>query len=657
MSYEAFDQSHFGNDQRLFNIRKNSVFIYKNPLCFIPVLFIIIVNIEGIILMSGRKVAIYARVSTEHEAQISALENQIQYYDQILSRHPDWELYERYIDEGITGTSVNKRKNFQCMLQDAEAGRFDLIITREVSRFARNTVDTLQETRKLRKLGVEVWFTEDNIWTLNDEDGELRLTIMATLAQNESKKISQRVKAGQKISFQNAIPYGTGNILGYDRKGKELVINEEQAKTVKLIFQMYVNGFGLRNIKDELERRGYKTSQGKTVWHAEVIARVLDNPFYCGIVVYRKEYVPDYLEQKRVKNKGEVEQIIVEGRHEPIISKEMYYKAQKIKNERTIVKAGRTVGTQVSSSIWVKKLECACGHNFHRSKWRKDKNTGQIMYGYRCTYAVRHGTKKTRAQKGLPIEEGCDSPMFAEWKLYLMAGMILRECFGDRQRVITIANELLQSVISEPFDSEAKRKEIEQEEAKLKELNQKVSNLLDMRLTSEIDADTYQFKMHELHGEIETIKNHIEKLKPTEDEMDEEDIEKRVEMLKYTLDQKFDFDTYNIPDTVIDALIKKVVVYKDRFEWHLNLEGKQDAVIGYSVDGTMKYPKIQKTVIPCFAGSSTGSYCRGALIHSSLFLGTFEIPKDFMKKSVKIYYNSNRIFQFLEKLEIKLFLV
>lgn len=140
--------------------------------------------------MDKRVVAIYARVSTEHEAQISALGNQVQYYDEIMSRHPDWELYERYIDEGITGTSIKKRKNFLRMMEDAKLGKFDLIVTREVSRFARNTVDTLQQTRALKKLGVEVYFTEDNIWTLNDEDGELRLTIMATLAQNESKNIS-----------------------------------------------------------------------------------------------------------------------------------------------------------------------------------------------------------------------------------------------------------------------------------------------------------------------------------------------------------------------------------------------------------------------------------------------------------------------------------
>ena len=281
-------------------------------------------------MMEERRVAIYARVSTEHEAQISALENQVQYYDNLFQFHPDWKLFKRYIDEGITGTSVNKRQSFLEMMDDAKNGCFDLIVTREVSRFARNTVDTLQQTRILKKYGVEVYFTEDNIWTLNDDDGELRLTIMATLAQNESKKTSTRVKAGQMISFQNGVPYGNGNILGYDRVGREFVINEEQAKTVRMIYDMYLDGMGMRKIQFALEAAGRMTSTGLTKWYSSYISRVLNNPFYCGIIVYRKEYVPDYLEQKKVRNFGDVEQIAVEGTHEPIITKEEFEKVRKM---------------------------------------------------------------------------------------------------------------------------------------------------------------------------------------------------------------------------------------------------------------------------------------------------------------------------------------
>lgn len=197
----------------------------------------------------------------------------------MLQRHPDWELVDRYIDEGITGTSIHKRESFMRMLQDAKEKKFDLIITREVSRFVRNTVDTLQQTRTLKTYGVEVWFTEDNIWTMNDEDGELRLSIMATLAQNESKKISQRVKAGQMISFKNGVLYGNGNILGYDRVGDKLIVNKKQADTVKRIFELYLAGNGVRKIQDIMEQEGRKTATGLTRWQSGNINRVLRNPF------------------------------------------------------------------------------------------------------------------------------------------------------------------------------------------------------------------------------------------------------------------------------------------------------------------------------------------------------------------------------------------
>ena len=198
-----------------------------------------------------RRIAIYGRVSTEHEAQLSALENQLDWYKPILASRPEWTLVATYVDEGITGTSAEKRPQFQKMIKDAKKQKFDLIITREVSRFARNTVDTLQYTRELKACGVEVFFINDNIKTF-DSDGELRLTIMATLAQDESRKTSIRVKSGQQTSMENGVFYGNGNILGYDRVGKKMVINPEQAKTVRMIYDMYLDGKGLTQIKYKL---------------------------------------------------------------------------------------------------------------------------------------------------------------------------------------------------------------------------------------------------------------------------------------------------------------------------------------------------------------------------------------------------------------------
>ena len=239
---------------------------------------------------SRRTVAIYARVSTEHEAQLSAFDNQIQHYENLLALHPEWDLYKIYSDEGVTGTSIRKRKGFLQMLDDAAAGKFDLIVTREISRFARNTVDALEQLRKLKKQGVEVYFEQENIWSLK-EDCDLLLSIMASIAESESKKISERVKAGQKISFENGVLYGNGNILGYDRVGKELKINPEQAKTVRMIYDMYLDGKGMSTIKYELEAAERLTSKGLKNWDAGNISRILNNSFYCGIIKYNKEYV------------------------------------------------------------------------------------------------------------------------------------------------------------------------------------------------------------------------------------------------------------------------------------------------------------------------------------------------------------------------------
>lgn len=384
-----------------------------------------------------RKVAIYARVSTEHEAQLSALDNQVQYYDDILKKNPDWILYNKYIDEGITGTSTKKRKNFMRMMEDAKAGRFDLIVTREVSRFARNTVDTLQETRKLKNIGVEVYFIEDNIWTFNDEDGELKLTIMATLAQNESKKTSQRVKAGQMISFKNGVFYGTGNILGYNKVGKDLVVNEEQAEIVKFIYSEYLSGKGTVKIADELTKMEAQTSMGLTNWSASYVSRVLRNPFYCGTIVYRKSYIPDYLEQKPKMNYGEVEQVVVEGRHEPIISKEDFKRVQQIMDSHSKpIKLGRRQATGVAKNIWSKKLVCECGANFNRKIYHKNKN--ETTYCYVCY------NKKMKPKSR--YKDSCEVKEVQEWKLQYMAETIFRNLIQDTNNRKELYERLMKGV-------------------------------------------------------------------------------------------------------------------------------------------------------------------------------------------------------------------
>ena len=280
-----------------------------------------------------RRVVFYGRVSTEHEAQISALGNQIQWYDDQAKYHPNWNVIGKYIDEGISGTQAKKRPAFLRMIEDAHDGQFDLIVTREVCRFARNTVDTLSYTRELRNANVEVYFVEDNIWTM-DGDGELRLSLMATLAQDESRKISERVRAGQMISRKDGVIYGNGNILGYDRVGETYVINEEQAETVRMIFEMYVKGLGGRKIADELTRQHRLNSSGIVKWETANIMRIIRNASYLGRVVYNKSYSNNYLDQHRMLILDEDKYIVGEKKFEAIVDEELFERANRLRKSK-----------------------------------------------------------------------------------------------------------------------------------------------------------------------------------------------------------------------------------------------------------------------------------------------------------------------------------
>ena len=544
--------------------------------------------------MEKRMVAIYARVSTEHEAQLSALENQVQYYDDILSRHPDWKVYDQYIDEGITGTSIKKRKNFLRMIKDAEAGKFDLIVTREVSRFARNTVDTLQETRKLKKIGVEVWFTEDNIWTMNDEDGELRLTIMATLAQNESKKTSMRVKAGQMVSFQNAVPYGNGNILGYDKLPDHggYVVNPEQAETVQLIFDLYESGKGEKAISYELEKRGRLTSMGKSKWQCAGVGRILNNSFYCGIVTYRKQYVPDFLEQKKINNHGAVDKVTVQGRHEPIITIEQFEKVQKMLSEKMQLHENHIIGYRSSDSVWVRKMICGqCGKHFNRKRTHKLRGIDQ--FAMQCYTIVRNGSIKTREKKGLSTEGICTTPMVQEWKMEMMARMILAKFFTDKESILKVADEILMSGIEQEMNQRDDDKLIVLKSKKSK-LEKQLNNLLDLRLNDEISKELFIQKKEVLEKDLKSVTINIEEIELQEN-LTEEGLQIKIKELKKILRKEMDFDSNSIPHEIIEALVYKIVVNSPTdYEWYLNFV---DDKVEIKVNGTINKDSAEFTDI------------------------------------------------------------
>lgn len=513
-----------------------------------------------------RKVAIYARVSTEHEAQINALENQIQYYDNILAQHPEWELVGRYVDEGITGTSVKKRKNFLRMMEDAKNGMFSLILTREVSRFARNTVDTLQETRKLKSNGVEVYFTEDNIRTSDDTDGELRLTLMATLAQNESKKTSVRVKAGQKISFENGVLYGNGNILGYDRVGRELVVNPEQAETVKMIFNMYHDGMGCKQIAYELEKRGRVTSTGLTHWQPGTISRLLRNSFYCGKIVYRKQYVPDYLEQKKINNYDEVDKIEITGKHEPIISEELFNDCQRRLDAKTVNRLRGKHAINPPKSAYARILKCQCGSNFERRKWHKYKD-GRIRYGFECYKQKNHGSYRTRLKKGLDTTGCCTTKMFPEWKLKIVAHWLFNDLWKERDKIINRAIEMLNATIKDEnvVDYTDEVKELNK---KRKKYEEKLSNLVELRVEGDISKEVYEEKKGVFKKQIEYIDSELLK-RDVKNSAIVSNVKTQIQLLTDLLEKKYDVISGDIPEDIVETFIDQIVVHDDYFEWRL----------------------------------------------------------------------------------------
>lgn len=520
-----------------------------------------------------RKVAVYARVSTEHEAQLSALENQKDWYKPIIAQHPEWDIVRMYTDEGITGTSAQKRPQFMKMIEDAGDGEFDLILTREVARFARNTVDTLQYTRSLKAKGVEVFFINDNIKTF-DGDGELRLTIMATLAQDESRKTSIRVKCGQQTSMDNGVFYGNGNILGYDRVGKDMVINPEQAKTVRMIYDWYLDGVGIRAIKFRLEQARRLTATGKSNWHESNISKILQNSFYCGIITYHKEYTPDFLEQKKIRNFGEIELTKTRGTHEPIITEEEFERVQEMiaKRRKELPNTGagkrRQIGEKQPGDVWTELLICECGHKFNRKVWHRVED--DVQYGYQCYSSIRTGTVTTRLRKGLPIDDVCKTPMIAGWKLQMMVKNIFREYLHNTAEVLALAEAMLERHIDDEEPQTDNNRLIEQKQAEAEKLNKRLHSLIEMRADGEITRDIFKAKKQEIEDRLLAIQNELSQLQPQEEAIDDATHDEKIKILKFYLEQSVNPDAMeNIPEDVIRAFIVKVVVHENSFDWYL----------------------------------------------------------------------------------------
>ena len=324
-----------------------------------------------------RRVAGYARVSTDSDEQFTSYEAQVDYYTRYIQNNPEWEFVAVYTDEGISATNTRHRDGFNQMISDALAGKIDLIVTKSVSRFARNTVDSLSTIRKLKENHIEVYFEKENIWTF-DSKGELLLTIMSSLAQEESRSISENVTWGQRKRFADgkvSLPYK--QFLGYEKGPDDIpVVVEEEAKIVRCIFALFMAGKTPYLIAKALTADGIPTPAGKSKWGTTTVASILTNEKYKGAALLQKKFTIDFLDKKMKVNEGEVPQYYIEQSHQPIIDPEEFDKVQAEFVRR------KGLGHRYSgNSIFASRIVCGdCGSFYGSKVWHSNSKYRRIVW-------------------------------------------------------------------------------------------------------------------------------------------------------------------------------------------------------------------------------------------------------------------------------------
>lgn len=448
------------------------------------------------------KAASYCRVSTDRDDQANSFESQCRYFKEYIDRQPDWELYQVYADEGITGTSTKKRTAFHQMITDARLGKFQLILTKEVSRFSRNILDTISYTRELKMLGVGVLFMNDGISTL-EPDAELRLSIMGSIAQEESRKISTRVKWGQTRRMEQGVVFGR-SLLGYDVKDGCLTINPVGAEIVRLIFYKYgVEKKGSTVIARELREAGYRTHSGNVKWAPGHIVKILKNEKYVGDLVQKKTITLDYLSHAKKYNHGEEELVVIRDHHEPIIDRELWDTVQRELKKRN--RNGDLGAGHSNRYVFSGKIKCGeCGASFvSRRKIRKD---GSPYRRWGCYTATSEGLKRLDIQGN---EVGCSVGKLLREELALE---ILRQSLAvlqmDREEIIQNVTSLALEAIQMGEEGIVDR--AEELEYEISQISQKKADVLDAFFSKQITKEEMQLVNQRYDRELEVLQKRLE---------------------------------------------------------------------------------------------------------------------------------------------------
>ena len=449
------------------------------------------------------RVAAYCRVSTDEIDQLNSFSSQVEYYTEKINRKSDWTMVGVYADEAVTGTKSNRPK-FQEMIEDCLNGKIDLVLTKSISRFARNTVDTLNYVRKLKEKRVGIHFEEENINTLT-MDGELLLTILSSVAQQEVQNISANVTKGKQMKAQRGEVNGNPQCYGYDydQATKKLTLNPIESEAVKYIFESYSAGKGSFVIARELDKLGYPTPSGKPEWRSATILALIQNEKYKGDVLLGKTYVIDPISKKRAKNNGERYKCLIENHHDPIVSKELWDKCNDIFVERSRKNKEVTKnpsGFRRDLYPFSSKLECAyCKGHYSRKIENDTRNT--LKACWKCLEQVKRG--RVYCPNSRSISEDVLEKTFV-----LALNRIVKK--DD-----SILNDFIDDVNSVVNKSDSAN-EIKKYNQIINAYSAKKQSLIDLLLDKVINNEDYEIKLVELNKKIDSARNELEKIEQSE---------------------------------------------------------------------------------------------------------------------------------------------
>ena len=497
------------------------------------------------------RVTFYARVSTDQDEQINSLENQVQYYTELIQSKPNWKFVPGYIDEGISGGSTKKRDNFNRMIRDAKAGMFDFIITKEISRFSRSTLDSIKYTQELLDYNVGVFFQNDNINTL-DTDSEFRLVIMAGVAQDEIRKLSERLKFGFRQAIKNGHVLGNDKLYGYDKKDCVLTVNEEEAEIIRIIFDLYGNQrLGTRTISKRLMELGYTSREGNA-FNTLTIRHILENPKYKGWYCGNKSQSVDYRTKRNILL-DESEWVTYPDPSIPAIVPEgLWNRANALYKRRREEMKSHSSGLSFHNRYpYSAKIYCEeHGTTFHRQVIQTKKGQQEV---WQCKVYRSHG------------RAACSAPQIRSSDLDLILSDIFKELVRDKEKIIDSLVTVLTNIPKE-VDYGKLRCQVENE---MDDLERKKNRLLDLSIAGALTVEEFKERNDAFNAQILECQGKLTAIRQEEENRTSEELD--IPAIRRALDEALRF-TGEIDTALVATILDRVVVKKESTKDDIHLD-------------------------------------------------------------------------------------